>query len=62
MVEPEHHECVSVGENPLVDGKPEARLVDALEYRHRVAGDLARELLEVERGAMEQLERAGDPL
>ena len=62
MVEPEHHECVGVGENPLVNGQPEARLVDALEYRDGVAGDLAREPLEVERGAMEQLQRAGDPL
>jgi hypothetical protein len=62
MVEPEHHECVSVGEDPFVNRKPEARLIDALEYRDGVAGDFARQLLEVERGAMEQLERAGDTL
>ncbi len=57
VVEPEHHEGVGVGENPLVNGKPEA---SAWSTRWNtaawVACDLAREPLEVECGAMEQLE------
>jgi hypothetical protein len=36
MVETEDHECVGIGEDPLVDRQPVAGLVDALENRNRV--------------------------
>ena len=62
MVQAEHHQRVRVGQNPFVDGQPVAGLVHALEHRDRVPGDLAGELLEAQRGAVEQLQRAGDAL
>ena len=42
VVEPEHHQGVGVGEDPLVDRQLVARLVDALEDRDRVARRFAR--------------------
>ena len=62
VVEAEHHERVGVGQNPLVDGQRVASLVNALEDGDWVAGSFAGNLLKAERGAMEQLQRAGDPL
>ena len=62
MVEPEHHQRVGVGQNPLVDRKFVAGLVDALEDGDGVPGGLSRELLEGEGGPVEQLQRAGDAL
>ena len=43
-------------------GSMVAGVVDALEHRHRVAGDLADHVLEQLPGAEEQLQRPGDPL
>ena len=62
VVQPEHHERVGVGQNPFVNRQLVARLVDALEHGDRMAGGLAGNLLEAERGAVEQLQRTGDPL
>ena len=62
MVESEHHQRVGVGQNPLVDRQLETRLVNALEDGDRMAGGLAGNLLKAERGAVEKLQRAGDPL
>jgi hypothetical protein len=52
VVQPEHHERVGVGEDPLVDGKPETCLVDALEDGDRMAGRFPRDSLEGERRAV----------
>ena len=62
VIEPEHHQRVRVGENPLVDRQRITRLIHALEHGHRMAGHLARRLLKAQRRAMEQLQRAGDSL
>ena len=62
VVQSEHHERVTVGQNPLVDRQFVARLVDALEDRDRVAGGFAGNLLKAQRRAMEEFQRAGDPL
>ena len=62
VVEAEHHQRVGVGQDPFVDRQLVARLVDALEDGDRMAGGFADDLLEAERGAVEQLQRAGDPL
>src|SRR4029453_7760867 len=53
---------VGVGQNPFVDGQLVASLVDTLEDGDRVAGGFADNLLKAERGAVEQLQRAGDSL
>ena len=62
MVQPEHQQGVGVRQDPLVDRQPVAGLVDALEHGDRMTGHLADRLLEVERGAVEQLQRARDAL
>ena len=62
VVQAEHHERVGVGQNPFVDWQLVAGLIDALEHGDGMAGDFAGNLLEAERGAMEQLQRPGDPL
>ena len=62
VVEPEHHQGVGVGEDPLVDRKLVAGLVDALEHRDRMAGGFAGDFLEGQRRAVEQFQRAGDAL
>ena len=62
MVEAEHHQRVGVVEDALVDGLGVAGLVDALEHRNRVTSHLAGQILERQRGAMEQLQRPGDAL
>src|SRR5437660_713396 len=59
VVKAENHERVGVCEYPLVNRLSESALVNALENRHRMAGYLLCELLEVERGAVEQLQRPG---
>ena len=52
-----------VGEDPLVDRQPVARLVDALEHGHRMAGrPPRRRCWKLSVGAVEQLQRAGDAL
>src|SRR5215217_3575147 len=58
MVQPEHQERVGVRQDPLVDRQLVASLVDALEHGNGLSGDLAYNLLKVERGAVEQLESA----
>ena len=62
VVEAEHHQGVGVVEDALVDGLGVAGLVDPLEHRDRVTGHLAGQVLERQRGAMEQLQRPGDAL
>src|SRR6188474_641573 len=62
MIEPEHHQRVRVGENPLVDRRRIAGLIDALKHRDGLTGRLPGDLLEAQRRAMEQLECAGDSL
>ena len=62
MVEAEHHERVGVRQNSFIDRQLVAGLVDSLENGDRMAGYLAGDLLEAERGAMEQLQRSGNPL
>ena len=62
VVEPEHHQGVGVGQDPFVDRKLVAGLVDALEDGDRVAGGFAGQFLERQRRAVEQLQRAGDAL
>ena len=62
VVQPEHQERVGVGQNPFVNRQLVAGLIDALEHSDRVAGGFAGDLLEVKRGPMEQLQRAGDAL
>ena len=62
VVQPEHHEGVGVGQDLFVDRPPIAGLVDPLEHRHGVAGQLAGQPLERQRGAVEQFQGAGDPL
>ena len=49
--------------NPMGPGdSPQSRLINALKNGHRMAGGLARNLLEAERGAVEKLQRTRDPL
>ena len=62
VVQPEDQQRVGVRQDPLVDRQPVAGLVDALEHGDRMAGHFAHRLLEVERGAVEQLQRARDAL
>ena len=46
VVQPEHQQRIGVSQNPLVNGQLVARLIDALEYRDRMAGGFAGNLLE----------------
>ena len=62
MVWAKHHERVGIGEDSFVNQQLEARLVDALKHRHRMAGGLAGNLLEAESGTVEKLQRTRDPL
>ena len=62
MVEPEDHQGVGVGEDPFVDRKLVAGLVDALKYGDRVAGGFAGQVLECQRRAVEKFQGAGDAL
>ena len=62
VVQPEHHQGVGVGEDPLVDREPVAGLVDALEDGDRVAGGFAGQVLESQRRAVEKFQGAGDAL
>src|SRR5271166_2064313 len=62
VVESKHHQSVSVGQYPLVDRQPVARLIDALEHGDRMAGDVFGNLLEAESRTVKQLERARDSL
>jgi len=48
VVETEHQDRVAIGQDAFVNGKPEPRLINALEYRDGLAGHLARQLLEIE--------------
>ena len=47
MIQAEHHQRVGVGQHAFVDGELVARLVDALEDRHRVSGGVGGQLLEL---------------
>jgi len=62
MVQSEHEESIRVVQNPVVDRQLVARLIDALKYGDRMAGDVADHLLEIECGSVEELERSRDPL
>ncbi len=62
MVEAEHHERVGVGQHAFVDREPVAGLVDALEDGDRVSGRLLGQLLEGQRGPVEELQCACDAL
>ena len=62
VVQPEDHQGVGVGEDPLVDRQLVAGLVDALEDGDRVAGGFAGQFLESQRRAVEQFQGAGDAL
>ena len=46
MVEAEHHESVGVGQYPFIDRQSITRLIDALEHRDGMAGDVLGNLLE----------------
>lgn len=54
VVEPEHQERVSVGQNSFVNGQFIARLVNALKHGNRMAGCLPSNLLEAQGGAVEE--------
>jgi hypothetical protein len=62
MIESEHHQGVSVGENALIDRQSVSGLVDALEDGDRMARCFAGDLLETEGRAVKQLERSRDAL
>ena len=62
MIQPEHHQGVSVGEDALINRQAAAGLINALEHRNGMTGDLFRDALKIPRGAMEQLQGAGNPL
>ena len=62
VVQPEHHEGVGIGKDPLVDREFVAGLVDALEDGDRVAGGFASQVLESQRRAVEKFQGAGDSL
>ena len=62
VVQAEHHQRVRVGQHAFVNRQLVAGLVDALEDGDRMSGGLADDLLESERGAMEQLQRSGNAL
>ena len=62
VVESKHHERVGICENPFVNWQLETRLVNALENGNSMAGGLAGNTLEVERGTVEKLQRTRNPL
>ena len=62
VVKAEHHESVSVGQYPFVDRQSITRLIDALEDRDGMAGDILGNLLEAERRPVKQFQRASDSL
>ena len=62
VVKAEHEERVGIRENPLIDQLFETCLVNALEHGNGMTGDLARQLLEGEGGAVEELQGARDAL
>ena len=45
VIEPEHHQRVGVGQDPLIDWQLVAGLVDALEHRDGMTGHLTGKLL-----------------
>ena len=62
MVEAEHHESVGVGQYPFIDRQSITRLIDALEHRDGMAGDVLGNLLEAERRPVKQFQRARNSL
>ena len=62
VIEPEDQQSVGVGQCPFINWQSVARLIDSLENRHGVAGDVFGNLLEVERRPVKQFQRTGDPL
>ena len=55
MVSSQHRQRVRVGEDPLVEGQAQSRLVDALEDRDRVPRLLLGGALETQRETLEEL-------
>ncbi len=62
VVQPEDHQRVRIRQDPLVDRLPIAGLVDPLEDGDGLVGGFAYELLKAQRGAVKQLQRAGNAL
>src|ERR1700732_235862 len=62
VVEAKHHVLVGLCEDSVVNRQLKTRLVNALENADRMAGGLARNLLEAERGTVEKLQSTRNPL
>src|SRR6478735_2983574 len=62
VIQAEHQQRIRVIEDAFIDGLREPRLVDPLVYGDRMAGHFLCRALKVQRGAMEQFQRAGDTL
>src|SRR5207248_11361379 len=60
MVKAKYHQGVRVCENRFINRHLKSRLIYALQHGDRMVTDFSDQLLEVERGNLEQLERAGD--
>src|SRR5688572_2224952 len=62
MVQAENQQSVRVCEDALIEGKFEARMIDALKQRHRMSRSLADKLLEWRECPEEQFQCACNPL
>ena len=62
VIQAEDHECVGVGEDPLVQRQSLTGLIDPLKDRDRRTGDSPDHLLESHDGEMEQLQCSSDAL
>src|SRR5207247_11367926 len=62
MVKAKYHEGVCVCQDRFINRQLKSRLINALKHGDRMASHLADQLLEIQCGNMEQLERAGDSL
>src|SRR5438128_12028461 len=62
MVKAKYHQGVRVCENRFINRHLKSRLINALKHGDRMVSDFSDQLLEVERGNMEYLERDGDSL
>src|SRR5205809_818445 len=62
MVEAEDEQGIDIGQHPFVERQRESGLVDSLEYRHLMAGNLADQVLERNPGPEEQFQRTRDSL
>src|SRR5438477_12855824 len=62
MVEAEHHQSISVGENTIIQWQALPSLINPLVIHHRMPGCFANDILKSYDGQMEQLQRSCNSL